>query len=79
MKMRKVLFAGLISCLLGSGVLAWRHLATVAPAGEGEQEAATEPDDKGGDRSDYWITRNTYPTGNFDPQWVLARRRRSAR
>jgi uncharacterized repeat protein (TIGR01451 family) len=69
--MRKLVFAGFISCLLGSGVLARHYLATIAPVDEADQEAATEPDDKGGDRSDYWITRNTYPTGNFDPQWVL--------
>ncbi len=70
MKMRKLVFAGFVSCLLAGGVLAWRHMAGNLTLEE-EQDAAMEPDDKGGDRSDYWITRNTYPTGNFDAQWIL--------
>src|SRR4051812_12376503 len=64
-----VLAGGMSALAIGAYVRLAPH-ATV-DADTDSNEMAAEPDGNGGDRSDYWITRNTYPTGNFDPQWVL--------
>ena len=64
----RILCAAFLLCTIASGA-AW-YLRT-SPQEIVENESM-EPDDKGGDRSDYWITRNTYPTGKFDPAWITA-------
>jgi uncharacterized repeat protein (TIGR01451 family) len=65
--------------ILSGGILAAAALACVhlVPAEWWHEHAAfgdvdgEGDDDAGPPDSDYWITRNTYPTGNFDQHWVL--------
>ncbi|HEX6834357.1 MAG TPA: DUF11 domain-containing protein [Rudaea sp.] len=68
--MRKVLVATFSICVAASAAFA---LFRVAPTDlwqdNDENEAAEHEEPPGGD--DSWIIRNTYPTGNFDPQWVI--------
>jgi uncharacterized repeat protein (TIGR01451 family) len=78
--MRKISAAVLVGAMTALTTGAFVHFAPHAPqAGAADADAfdndadspLAEPDGKGGDRSDDWILRNTYPTGNFDTQWVL--------
>ena len=69
--MRKILGMALAGCMTALTIGAYTQRIPRDAIEPDRDEALSEPDGNGGDRSDYWITRNTYPTGNFNPQWVL--------
>ncbi|MDR3386316.1 MAG: DUF11 domain-containing protein [Rudaea sp.] len=69
--MRKILAAILTTCAAAVGAFTYFHFAPMEMWHDQEGLETEGDDDAGPPDGDYWITRNTYPTGNFDAQWVI--------
>jgi uncharacterized repeat protein (TIGR01451 family) len=71
--MRKIPAAIFLTCTAAVAAFFYLHFVPAESPLDDEDGMKLEAEaGEGGDYSDYWIARATYPTGKFDAQWVVA-------